>query len=436
MANAKNKLPPSLDELPAAFGQQEAPTETTVATKAPSEEPPATTSKSGWPNRQSPAEGGGLGQWARDLTATPSMEVLDWSRGFIPCQDDRLQRHVVRYVYNGRMKHRRWELRTLKVAKQPPQDDVRGLGPGGVRQKAVRDGDVDRTGTRIGFSNILGLVHLPCCCLKAELSLGHDVASQQRIISECAYKAWEDAEGGATTRCFEEKDWSEQAENVINGLEDAAKDAVKTAAVNMASEMTHHGVAGASSTSPATVAIVTVKVAMAQFCVALATKAVFHLWCQYGKQKVEARTPIRIRNQSTEVIQVTLRTIAFWDTLHNTVHRLRAQAGVGKIKAEIAAGTEEFLYPPCEDGSCSYAAALAVRLAIRFEAPTMEKTGLPMLGGPRATVCALVVAIGWKVGRSRGSGLGEMDGGGKDTGGMNAKRAVQILGPVLATCTS
>ena len=306
-------------------------------------------------------------------------------------------------------------------------------------------------------------------------------------------------------RCFEEKDWSEQAENVINGLEDAAKDAVKTAAVNMASEMTHHGtatagsatasastgaaagsagtgigaaatagasvasagsanavagaastnavagsvsatagasvtsagsanavagaastsavgatgasvasagsakavagaastsavagsvsatagasvasagsanavagaasagagaaaggagaaagstgaaagVAGASSTSPATVAIVTVKVAMAQFCVALATKAVFHLWCQYGKQKVEARTPIRIRNQSTEVIQVTLRTIAFWDTLHNTVHRLRAQAGVGKIKAEIAAGTEEFLYPPCEDG--------------------------------------------------------------------------------------
>lgn len=81
--------------LPFAASCQ-APTETTVATKAPSEEPPATTSKSGWPNRQSPAEGGGLGQWARDLTATPSMEVLDWSRGFIPCQDDRLQRHVVR----------------------------------------------------------------------------------------------------------------------------------------------------------------------------------------------------------------------------------------------------------------------------------------------------------------------------------------------------
>lgn len=38
--------------------------------------------------------------------------------------------------------------------------------------------------------------------------------------------------------------------------------------------------------------------------------------------------------------------------------------------------------------------------------PTMEKTGLPMLGGPRATVCALVVAIGWKVGRwSRGGGV-------------------------------
>ena len=74
-----------------------------------------------------------------------------------------------------------------------------------------------------------------------------------------------------------------------------------------------------------------------------------HLWCQYGKQKAEARAPIRIRNQSTEVIQVTLRTIASWDTLHNTVHRLRAQAGVGKIKAEIAAGTEEFLYPPCEE---------------------------------------------------------------------------------------
>ncbi|CAK9009445.1 unnamed protein product [Durusdinium trenchii] len=188
-----------------------APTETTVATKAPSEEPPATTSK---------------------------------------------------YVYNGRMK--RWELRTLKVAKQPPQDNTHS-GPGGVRQKVKL----------CRFFAIRGSCKWGDRCFyahnEAELSLGHDVASQQRIISECAYKAWEDAEGG----------------------------------------------------------------------------------------------------------------------------------------------------------SCSYAAALAVRLAIRFEAqphnllPTMEKTGLPMLGGPRATVKMLLR-------------LCHPD----KCNHPEAKRAVQILGPVLATCTS
>eukprot|EP00913_Durusdinium_trenchii_P017596 g16537.t1 len=121
-----------------------APTETTVATKAPSEEPPATTSK---------------------------------------------------YVYNGRMK--RWELRTLKVAKQPPQDDPHASqdnthsGPGGVRQKVKL----------CRFFAIRGSCKWGDRCFyahnEAELSLGHDVASQQRIISECAYKAWEDAEGGS-----------------------------------------------------------------------------------------------------------------------------------------------------------------------------------------------------------------------------------------------
>eukprot|EP00434_Breviolum_minutum_P001372 symbB.v1.2.001205.t1/scaffold66.1/size357995/8 len=72
----------------------------------------------------------------------------------------------------------------------------------------------------------------------------------------------------------------------------------------------------------------------------------------------------------------------------------------------------ECAYKAWEDseapGGCSYAQALAVRLAIRFEAqpqnllPTMEKTGLPMSGGSRATVKMLLRL--WDLRRSRVNG--------------------------------
>lgn len=168
-----------------------------------------------------------------------------------------------KYVYNGRMK--RWEMRTLKASYlRPPQEKRPGGPPPKLKVKLCR------------FFAIYGNCKFSDRCYyahsEAELDLGDDVEAQQRIISECAYKAWEDSEA---------------------------------------------------------------------------------------------------------------------------------------------------------PGGCSYAQALAVRLAIRFEAqpqnllPTMEKTGLPMQGGSRATVKMLLR-------------LCHPD----KCSHPEAKRAVQILGPVLASCTS
>jgi len=168
-----------------------------------------------------------------------------------------------KYVYNGRMK--RWEMRTLKASYvRPPQEKRPGGPPPKQKVKLCR------------FFAIYGNCKFADRCYyahsEAELDLGDDVEAQQRIISECAYRAWEDSEA---------------------------------------------------------------------------------------------------------------------------------------------------------PGDCSYAQALAVRLAIRFEAqpqnllPTMEKTGLPMQGGSRATVKMLLR-------------LCHPD----KCSHPEAKRAVQILGPVLASCTS
>ncbi|CAE7195623.1 unnamed protein product [Symbiodinium sp. CCMP2592] len=103
-----------------------------------------------------------------------------------------------------------------------------------------------------------------------------------------------------------------------------------------------------------------------------------------------------------------------------------ALGGDAVSQQQIISECSSRAWDDAEGGCCSYAQALAVRLALRFEAqpehllPTMEKTGLPMSGdGARAAVKMMLR-------------LCHPD----KCGHPEAKKAVQILGPLLAKCSS
>ncbi|CAE7232860.1 unnamed protein product [Symbiodinium sp. KB8] len=103
-----------------------------------------------------------------------------------------------------------------------------------------------------------------------------------------------------------------------------------------------------------------------------------------------------------------------------------ALGGDAVSQQQIISECSSRAWDDAEGGCCSYAQALAVRLALRFEAqpehllPTMEKTGLPTSGdGARAAVKMLLR-------------LCHPD----KCGHPEAKKAVQILGPLLAKCSS
>ncbi|CAE7524441.1 unnamed protein product [Symbiodinium sp. CCMP2456] len=103
-----------------------------------------------------------------------------------------------------------------------------------------------------------------------------------------------------------------------------------------------------------------------------------------------------------------------------------ALGGDAVSQQQIISECSSRAWDDAEGGCCSYAQALAVRLALRFEAqpehllPTMEKTGLPVSGdGARAAVKMLLR-------------LCHPD----KCGHPEAKKAVQILGPLLAKCSS
>ena len=87
---------------------------------------------------------------------------------------------------------------------------------------------------------------------------------------------------------------------------------------------------------------------IALLCVAAAV-GMSYMWIQWAKGRVQSRQSITVENLSQVPITVTLKTVAYFDAFHNSVHWFRSKVGVGKIRAEIPPGGMDELCPPCED---------------------------------------------------------------------------------------
>jgi hypothetical protein len=74
-----------------------------------------------------------------------------------------------------------------------------------------------------------------------------------------------------------------------------------------------------------------------------------YMWIQWAKGRVQSRQSITVENVSQVPITVTLKTVAYFEAFHNSVHWFRSKVGVGKIRAEIPPGGMDELFPPCED---------------------------------------------------------------------------------------
>ena len=75
-----------------------------------------------------------------------------------------------------------------------------------------------------------------------------------------------------------------------------------------------------------------------------------HGCIQFWKKQFQSQQPIRVVNHSNRSIKVSLKTQAYFERLHNTVHGIRAWAGMGKMVATIDPLGIDELSPPCEEG--------------------------------------------------------------------------------------
>lgn len=108
------------------------------------------------------------------------------------------------------------------------------------------------------------------------------------------------------------------------------------------------GGTGAAAGPTGTAAGGTAAAGIALLCVAVAV-GMSYMWIQWAKGRVQSRQSITVENVSQVPITVTLKTVAYFEAFHNSVHWFRSKVGVGKIRAEIPPGGMDELFPPCED---------------------------------------------------------------------------------------
>ena len=108
------------------------------------------------------------------------------------------------------------------------------------------------------------------------------------------------------------------------------------------------GGTGAAAGTAGTVARGMAAAGIALLCVA-AVAGMSYVWIQWAKGRVQSRQSITVENLSQVPITVTLKTVAYFEDFHNSVHWFRSKVGVGKIRAEIPPGGMDELCPPCED---------------------------------------------------------------------------------------